>query len=248
MQKLKVTNLSVEFRRYHEVEPSLKIRLLDLLRRRHRGPETFLALSEVSLEIGAGERVGIVGMNGAGKSTLLKTMVGIYPPSAGAVEVCGQVLPLLELGAGFDPDRSARENIFLNGAILGLTREQVRLREAAIIEFAELSEFIDAPVHSLSSGMRARLGFSIAASLKPEILILDEVFAAGDKAFIEKARARIGSLIDDCKILLFVSHNEKLVRDLCERIIVLHHGRVMHDGTADESFEVYNRLIAATKR
>lgn len=245
MQKLSIKNLSVEFRRYHGVEPSIKMRLLDVARRRYRGPQKFAALSEINLEIRAGERVGLVGMNGAGKSTLLKTIAGIYPPSRGSVEVCGHVLPLLELGAGFDPDRSARENIFLNGAILGMTRKQVCAREEAIIQFSGLGEFMDTPLSGLSSGMRARLGFSIATSLEPEILILDEVFAAGDQAFIQKAKARIMGMVNECKILLFVSHSEELVRDLCSRVIVLDRGRVVCDGPTAESFAVYNDLLAA---
>lgn len=205
--------------------------------------EVWSALSGVTFKIGDGERVGVIGRNGAGKSTLLKAISGIYPPHEGQIEVCGSVVPLLELGAGFDNRRSVRENIYLNGAIMGLSSREVRDLEVEVIQFAGLGDFADMQLKNLSSGMRSRLGFSIATCFKPEILILDEVFAAGDASFIERAKERMYAMIDRCQILLLVSHRLSLIEELCARVLVIEKGRLVFDGTAEDGIQYYEQNI-----
>jgi lipopolysaccharide transport system ATP-binding protein len=197
------------------------------------------ALREVNLEIGHGERVGIVGLNGAGKSTLLKVLARLLKPTGGRIDVDGTVQPLIELGAGFNAEFTGRENIYLNGAMLGFSKREMKAKEAEIVEFAELKEFIDVPVKYYSSGMIVRLAFTIATSVKPEILVLDEMLSAGDHLFIEKARVRIRRLLDDSKILVLVSHDLSLLRQLVERVVVLDCGRVIFDGPTEEALGIY---------
>ncbi|GAB4295980.1 MAG: ABC transporter ATP-binding protein [Thiohalomonadaceae bacterium] len=229
-----VDGLTVKFR------SSARKRLVPVLGKKAPG---FVALDNVSFTVTNGERVGIVGRNGAGKSTLLKVISGIYPPHEGRVEVDGDVIPLLELGAGFDPQRSMRENIYLNATLMGLSHAEIRNLEADVIEFTELGDFLYEPVKNLSSGMRSRLGFAIATSLDPEILILDEVFAAGDASFIDKAKQRMYAMIDKCHILLLVSHRLSLIEELCDRVIVIDHGRLLYDGAVAEGIRFYESEI-----
>lgn len=205
------------------------------------------ALQNVTFRVDDAERVGIIGRNGAGKSTLLKAISGIYPPHEGQIEVCGSVVPLLELGAGFDNRRSVRENIYLNGAIMGLTNRKVKALEQEVIEFAGLGEFADMQLKYLSSGMRSRLGFSIATCFHPEILILDEVFAAGDASFIERAKGRMYAMIDRCQILLLVSHRLGLIKELCKRVLVIEKGKLVFDGAVDEGIQFYEQNIVVNE-
>lgn len=200
---------------------------------------SFWALHDVSLSIMRGEVFGIIGANGAGKSTLLKLIARVIPPSTGRVRVVGRVAPLLELGAGFHPELSGRENIYLNGAMLGFTRKEMDAKFDRIIDFAELWEFIDAPMRTYSSGMWARLGFSVATDTIPDILIIDEILGVGDESFQKKSSARILSFRDQGSTILLVSHNSTMVEVLCQRSALLDHGRLVVVGEAKEVVAVY---------
>jgi len=240
MTSIQVENLSVKFHIYHDRSPSLKDYFAGLFKpKKSSACSEFWAVKDVSLEIQSGERVGIVGHNGAGKSTLLKALCGIYEPSEGRIHVEGRVAPLLEIGAGFHPEFTGRENIYLNGAILGYTNEQLREIESEVIAFAELEEFIDTPVKYYSSGMYMRLGFSLATAVRPEILMLDEIFAGGDAAFVEKAKIRIQNLIAGSDIMITVSHDMGLVSTLCTRVILLKHGEIVGDGAPQNVIPLY---------
>jgi ABC-type polysaccharide/polyol phosphate transport system ATPase subunit len=233
-------DVSLRFRLYQDKNISLKEKFADMLSRKPVPPtKEFWALRNISLSIAHGERVGIVGHNGAGKSTLLKTICRIYEPTGGSLKVAGSVAPLLEIGAGFNPELSGRENIYLNGAILGFKKEQLRAIEEEVVEFTQLQEFIDTPVKYYSTGMYMKLAFAIATSVHPEILILDELFAGGDAEFIERAQARMSRFVDSSSILVFVSHQESLVRKLCNRVIWMDHGVVKADGPTAEVLTRY---------
>lgn len=208
--------------------------------------ESFLALDNIDLRIIHGERLGIIGRNGAGKSSLLKVISGIYKPTKGDLKVSGHIQPLIEIGAGFDPEFTGRENIYLNGYMLGFTPSQIREKEKEIIEFAELENFIDIPIKYYSSGMAVRLAFTIATSIEPEILIFDEMLSAGDAAFMVKAQNRMKSLLDKAKIMVIVSHDMSVIRNLCNRALVVETGKVVFDGSAEESLAFYDQLIKET--
>ncbi len=208
-------------------------------------PEDVPALSHVSLSIEPGEAVGLVGRNGSGKSTLLRIVAGIIKPSSGHVAATGRIGSLLELGAGFHPDFSGRENVFLNGSIQGLPRRQIRERFDEIVAFAELEHAIDRPVRTYSSGMYMRLGFAIAAFLDADILLLDEVFAVGDEAFQRKCFGRIFEFKQRGGTIVFVSHDATAVERLCERAVLLEAGEVSFDGPTHEAIVRYRRSLAA---
>lgn len=199
----------------------------------------FTALNDVSFKIKKGEVVGLVGLNGSGKSTMLKIIAGVMKPTKGNVTVKGSVAPLIEVGAGFNPNLSGRENIFLNGYLLGFSKKYINDNIKEIIEFSELGDFIDVPLKNYSSGMKARLGFSIATTVKPQILIVDEVLAVGDFKFQEKCHKRIEGLMSDNTTVLFVSHSIKQVERLCSRCIWLEKGRLIADGECREICEKY---------
>lgn len=231
MKKITVDDLSLRFRMYHEGATSAKEYFANLFRTTKRATYSdFWALQNLSFSISDGERVGIVGRNGAGKSTLLKTICRIYEPSSGKVSVHGRIAPLLEIGAGFHPEFTGRENIYFNGTILGYSKEQLRAIEQEIIEFAELEEFIDTPVKYYSTGMYMRLAFSLATTVHPDILVLDELFAGGDAAFVKRGRERMYNMIDRASVMILVSHDQSLLRSLCERFIWLDHGKIVADG------------------
>jgi ABC-type polysaccharide/polyol phosphate transport system ATPase subunit len=234
MSRISVENLSIKFRLYHDRSPSLKEYISTIFRRRKPSSfSDFYAVNEVSFTVEAGERLGIVGHNGAGKSTLLKALCRIYEPSSGTIHVEGRVAPLLEIGAGFHPEFSGRENIYLNGAILGYSKPQLAAIEQEVIEFAGLEEFIDTPVKYYSTGMYLRLAFSLATSVDPDILVLDEVFAGGDANFVQKATARMHRMIESANILIVVSHDTDLIGSMCTRVVCMDHGRIKDDGPAD---------------
>ena len=240
MSSINVENLSIKFRIYHDSSPSLKDYFANLFRRKDQSAYSdFWAVKNCSFEINAGDRVGIIGHNGAGKSTLLKALCRIYEPSDGLVSVDGRLAPLLEIGAGFHPEFTGRENIYLNGAILGYTKKQLKEIEPEVIAFAELEEFIDTPVKYYSTGMYMRLAFSLATAMHADILILDEVFAGGDAAFMEKARARMHEMIDKANIMIMVSHDHELIKSLCNRVIWLDHGKLVADGSPEDIVERY---------
>jgi lipopolysaccharide transport system ATP-binding protein len=200
---------------------------------------TFLALDDVSLTVNNGEAVGIIGRNGAGKSTLLKILSQITGPTTGRVRVRGRLASLLEVGTGFHPDLTGRENVFLNGAILGMSKAEIRQRLDEIIAFSELEDFIDTPVKRYSSGMYVRLAFAVAAHLEPEILIVDEVLAVGDAAFQEKCLGKMQSASGAGRTVLFVSHNMAAIQHLCSRAVLMRAGKVHADGAPDEVVAQY---------
>jgi ABC-type polysaccharide/polyol phosphate transport system ATPase subunit len=240
MSSIHVKNLSINFRIYHDHSPSLKDYFANLLKRNRVSSCTdFWAIKNISLEIRAGDRIGIVGHNGAGKSTLLKALCRVYESSNGQIFVNGRIAPLLEIGAGFHPEFTGRENIYLNGSILGFSKKQLKKIEPEVIAFAELEDFIDTPVKYYSTGMYMRLAFSLATAMQPDILVLDEIFSGGDAAFMAKAKARMHAMIDQANIMIMVSHDHLLVKSLCNRALWLDHGKLIADGPPDEVVDRY---------
>jgi len=210
--------------------------------------QEFWALQDISFEIGRGEAVAFIGNNGAGKSTLLKLLSGILTPTLGTLTVNGRLSALIEVGAGFHQDLTGRENVFLNGVILGMKRQEIRRKFDEIVEFAGLEQFIDTPVKRYSSGMYARLGFSVAAHLEPDILVIDEVLSVGDYAFQMKSLDKMRSVLKSGATVIFVSHNLRAVADLCPRSILLHHGNVVDDGPTSRVFQSYLQLVRRGQR
>ncbi len=241
MPHVVVENVSVKFRVYHDHSPSIKDKFANVFRRKHKygGFSDFWAVNDISLEIKEGDRVGIIGHNGAGKSTFLKTLCRVYEPTKGQIVTEGRIAPLLEIGAGFHPEFTGRENIYLNGAILGYTKDELLKLEQEIIDFAELAEFIETPVKYYSTGMYMRLAFSLATAISPEIIILDEIFAGGDAAFVQKAKKRMHDLIDSSDIMIMVSHDHQLVQSLCNRVIWIDHGKMVADGEPETVIDAY---------
>jgi lipopolysaccharide transport system ATP-binding protein len=239
--EIRVRDAGVCYRLYREKVSTLKEAVVN--RFRHlRSAEMFWAVRHVSLEIEPGEAIALVGHNGSGKSTLLKTIAGVLMPDEGEVFVQGRISPMIELGAGFDPELSGRDNIFLNGALLGFSRKQMEGKFDRIVAFSELGDFIDMPIKNYSSGMYARLGFAIAQDVEPDILIVDEVLAVGDERFQEKCKARIRDFRSAGITFCFVSHNYEAARELCPRAAVLHHGRLAFDGPIGQAWERYREL------
>ena len=234
-------DISLKFRVYHDNNVTLKEKFVGLFAKAESvaKPTEFLALNEINLKIGHGERVGIVGHNGAGKSTLLKTICKIYEPTVGSIQIKGSVAPLLEIGAGFHPEVSGRQNIYLNGAILGYQKSLLREIEQDVINFTQLENFIDMPVKYYSTGMYMKLAFAIATAVNPDILILDELFAGGDAEFIDRAKERMLRFVDQSSILVFVSHQPELIRSLCNRVIWIDHGRIVMDGPTETILKSY---------
>lgn len=235
-----VNDVSMLFNLSKERVDNIKEYLIRVAKRQLQFDE-FWALKNVSFQIEKGDSLGVIGLNGSGKSTLLKVVSGILKPTSGTVITNGNVAPLIELGAGFDADLSARENIFLNGAILGYTHEYMEERFDDIIRFAELEQFVDVPVKNFSSGMTARLGFAIATMNVPDILIIDEVLAVGDFKFQEKSFARMKSIIDSGATVLFVSHSIQQVQQMCNKALWLEHGHVRMFGAAQEVCAAYSQ-------
>lgn len=200
-------------------------------------------VEDVSFEVGKGEAVGIIGRNGTGKSTLLKTIAGVYAPEKGTVEVQGRLVPFLELGVGFHPELTARENIYLNGIILGMSRSAIRSNFDRILDFAELAEYVNLPLKNFSSGMQVRLAFSIAFLSDADIYLLDEVFAVGDIAFQQKCFAVFNELKKKGKTLVLVSHSMDMVNQFCDRAILLHNHRIYADGEPNQVIATYKSLL-----
>jgi ABC-type polysaccharide/polyol phosphate transport system ATPase subunit len=241
---IRLEGVSRRFRVYPQEARTLKE--LVVARGRTRGTDVW-ALRDVSLAIEPGESVGLVGRNGSGKTTLLKLVSGIIKPTSGRVAVAGRVGSLLELGAGFHPDFSGRENVYLNGSILGLKRDLIRQHMDEIVAFAGLEEFIDLPVRTYSSGMTMRLGFAVAAHLDADVLLLDEVFAVGDEAFQRKCFGKIYEFKQRGGTIVFVSHDAAAVERLCERAVLLRGGRLEFDGPTHEAIVRYHRQLAAER-
>ena len=218
---------------------TLKETFVNLLQGKRSKQITYNALKELSFEITEGERVGISGFNGSGKSSILKVISRIMKPQKGKFSIVGSVQPLIEIEAGFNPEFSGRENIYLNASMLGYTKKEIQKREKEIVDFTELGDHIDTPVKYYSSGMSVRLAFTIATSISPEILVIDEMLAAGDIHFIEKAEKRLNSLIHKAKILLLVSHSLAFIKSMTTRCLVMHEGRVLFDGPTEDALNFY---------
>ncbi len=212
----------------------------------NRDGETLWALKDVSFQVQQGEVLGVIGRNGAGKSTLLKILSRVTAPTGGQVKVKGRIASLLEVGTGFHPDLTGRENVYLNGAILGMTREEVRRKFDEIVNFAEVEQFIDTPVKRYSSGMYVRLAFAVAAHLEPEILLVDEVLAVGDAEFQKKCLGKMGDVAHEGRTVLFVSHNMSMITRLCDRTILFDHGDIIADGDTDKVTRKYLSLDTNT--
>lgn len=235
---INVSNVTMKFRMNADKILSLKEFVTTALRGKLKFNE-FTALKNVTFKVKKGETVGIIGRNGAGKSTVLKVISGILKPTEGTVECSGNVVPMLELGSGFDQDMTGKENIFLNGAILGYSEDFLNEKYNEIVEFSELGNFIDVPIRNYSSGMLMRLAFSIAAVVKPEILIVDEILSVGDAMFQEKSKKRMLELMSGGTTVLFVSHSLEQIREMCNRVIWLEHGEVKMIGRAEEVCNAY---------
>lgn len=233
-----VSHVSMRFNLASQKVDNLKEYFIKLIKRELKYKE-FWALRDVSLQIDKGDRVGILGLNGAGKSTLLKIIAGVLKPTEGSVTVKGKIAPLLELGAGFEKEYTGAENIYLYGAVLGYSREFIAEKYNEIIEFSELGKFIDVPLKNYSSGMKSRLGFSIATIVEPEVLILDEVLAVGDAKFKKKCEAKIQSMFDKGVTVLFVSHSLAQVQKICNKAILLEQGKIIAQGGIDEVSVIY---------
>jgi len=243
-----VQNASLRFRSYRNPSPNLKETFVQKMTKRNfNGMDEFDALKNINLELVPGDRLGILGLNGAGKSTLLKMIVGIYPPQSGQISVRGKITPMIELGTGFDAELSGRENIYLNGTLIGRSYKQMKALEEKIIEFSELGDKIDMPIKYYSSGMHARLAFSIGAIADPEILIMDEIFAAGDAQFVQKSLDRLHQMFDKAHILILVSHSEKHILNICNRAIVLNKGELVKQGSTTDCVDYYMRDIVQDK-
>lgn len=237
---VEVNNVTMRFHMNNDKIMSLKEFVTRALRGKIQYTD-FTALENISFTLNQGDTLGLIGHNGAGKSTLLKVISGILKPTEGGVHCSGNVVPMLELGSGFDYDLTGRENIYLNGAILGYTEEFLDEKYDEIVEFSELGQFIDSPIRNYSSGMLARLAFSVASEVKPDILIVDEILSVGDAAFQEKSRAKMMELMGGGATVLFVSHSIDQIQELCNKVIWLEHGQIKMAGEADEVCEAYMR-------
>lgn len=235
---LRLAGISVRYRIPHERYATLREHAIRWLKRSVRYDD-YLALRDVNLQVSQGEMLGIIGANGAGKSTLLKVVARVLKPKRGAVWIRGRVAPLLECGAGFHPELTGRENIYLNGTLLGLSRNEIDSRYQGIVDFSELGEFIDAPLRTYSSGMVSRLGFAIATDANADILIVDEVLSVGDASFQKKSLERIHRFRRERSTILFVSHDLESVQSMCNRVIWLDHGTIKANGSAKDVIREY---------
>lgn len=241
-EALIVDNVSMKFNLSSEKVDSLKEYFIKALKREISYDE-FWALKNVSFSINKGDRLGILGLNGAGKSTLLKVIAGVFKPTEGTVIKKGRIVPLLELGAGFDMQYTGKENIFLYGSVLGFSKKYLESKYEEIVAFSELGRFIDVPLKNYSSGMKSKLGFSIATIAEPDILILDEVLSVGDAKFRKKSEAKIMQMMANGTTVLFVSHSLEQVKRICNKAIILEHGKLIADGLVEEVAPVYEKII-----
>lgn len=239
---IEVSNVTMRFRMNNDKILSLKEFVTTALRGKLEYHD-FTALEDVSFTVEKGETLGLIGRNGAGKSTMLKVISGILKPTEGSVQCHGNVVPMLELGSGFDFDLTGRENIFLNGAILGYSEEFLKEKYQEIVDFSELGQFIETPIRNYSSGMLARLAFSVATVVHPDILIVDEILSVGDAQFQEKSKARMLELMGGGTTVLFVSHSIGQIREMCSRVVWLEHGKMKALGPAGEVCDAYEGKI-----
>lgn len=239
---IKLDNVGMRFNLSKEKVDSVKEYFIKFVKRELVFNE-FWALKDISFTVEKGDRVGILGLNGAGKSTLMKVIAGVFRPTEGTVTKHGVLAPMIELGAGFDKQYTGAENIFLYGAVLGHSRAFMQEKFDEIVEFSELQKFIDVPLKNYSSGMKARLGFSIATVVKPDILILDEVLSVGDAKFRKKSEKKIIDMMDTGVTVLFVSHNLDQVKRICNKAMILEHGRLLDYGSIDEIAPIYQEMV-----
>ena len=239
---IELKNVGIKFNLSQEKVDSLKEYVIKLIKKELMYNE-FWALKDVTFSVKKGDRVGLLGLNGAGKSTLLKIICGVYKPSEGTVSHKGVIAPLLELGAGFDPQYTGKENIFLYGSVLGYSRKYLEEKYDEIVEFSELEKFIDVPLKNYSSGMKARLGFSIATIADPDILILDEVLSVGDAKFRKKSEKKIMDMFERGVTVIFVSHQLEQIRKICNKAIILQKGTLVAEGDIDTISEMYTKMI-----
>lgn len=244
---IEVKNVTMKFRMSDQPINSLKEIFTTAVTGKLRFNE-FLALDDVSFELEKGKTLGLIGKNGAGKSTTLKLISGILKPTRGTIITRGNIVPMLELGAGFDLELTGRENIYLNGAILGYSKEYLESKYDEIVEFAEIGEFVDMPIRNYSSGMMARLAFSIASVVQPEILIVDEILAVGDVAFQEKSYNRMKELMSGGATVLFVSHDIDKIEEMCDKVIWLEQGKVVAEGSAKQICNKYRKAQGIKKK
>lgn len=241
-EALVVENVSMKFNLSEEKVDNLKEYVIKLLKRELKYNE-FWALKDVSFTLEKGDRIGILGLNGAGKSTLLKVIAGVFKPTEGTVKRNGTIVPLLELGAGFDKQYTGRENIYLYGSVLGYSRKYLDSKYDEIVKFSGLKEFINVPIKNYSSGMKSKLGFSIATIAEPDILILDEVLSVGDAKFRKKSEKKIMSMMEGGTSVLFVSHSLAQVRRICNKAMILDRGKLVAFGDIDEVTPIYEKMI-----
>jgi ABC-2 type transport system ATP-binding protein/lipopolysaccharide transport system ATP-binding protein len=239
MEVIRLDQVSLLRRTQEEFSYDLKKTLLSVLEGKYRQPAKKLVLDQINLVVNAGEKLGIIGANGSGKSTILKIISGILQPTSGSVRVRGQIAPLIELGAGFDPEISVIDNILLYGVLLGFSRAEMRERVQSILDFAELEDYSLVPVKGLSSGMVARLGFAIATDIQPNILILDEVLSVGDESFRNKCKQRINNFWHGESTVLVVSHSMEFIRESCHQVIWLDKGKIKFCGHSSEAVDYY---------
>lgn len=239
---IKLEHVSMKFNLGIEKNFSVKQAFVDFFsfkKKKKKKKDEFWALTDISFEVKKGEVIGLIGSNGAGKSTLLKIVSGVMKPTKGKVKVSGVISPMIELGAGFDMELTARENIFLNGAILGYSKQFLESKFDEIVEFSELKDFLDVPVKNFSSGMTAKLAFSIATIVDPEILIVDEILSVGDIKFQEKSKNKMLDMIKGGTTVLYVSHSLDSIRQLCDRVVWIEHGKMVKVGKTDEICDEY---------
>ncbi len=243
---MRVQDLSITYRTTFERRPTLKQALVRF-GRGQRAVKEVEAIKDVSFEVPNGSAMGIIGSNGAGKSTLMRAMAGILPPTSGSIEVWGKASTLLALGVGFNQSLSGRENIILGGLAAGLSRKEVEERADEVAEWTELGDFIDMPMRTYSSGMSARVGFSVAVHMKPDILMIDEALSTGDAHFREKANAKMAELRDSARAMFLVSHGLGNIKEMCTEVIWLDHGKLMMRGEPDEVVTAYMKFVKVKK-
>ena len=239
MEVIRLNQVSLWRRTQEEFSYDMKKTIFSLLEGKYRQPAKRLVLDQIEFGIEQGEKIGIIGANGSGKSTILKIISGILQPTTGTVRVRGKIAPLIELGAGFDPDISVLDNIVLYGVLLGFSRAEIKKRAQSILEFAELEDYVLVPVKGLSSGMVARLGFAIATDVQPDILILDEILSVGDESFKNKCKQRIESFWHEKTTVLVVSHDLDFVQQSCDRVVWLDKGKIMFIGETKTAINSY---------
>lgn len=254
MSVVHLDNVSLRFKSFHARSGGLKESVMRWLSppqwtKKHKPARSeFWGLKDVNLELKEGDRLGIIGRNGAGKSTLLKVISRIYRPTQGAIKVQGRVAPLIEIGAGFNPELTGRENAYLNGSILGIPRKVIAQHLDSIVEFSELQDFIDMPVKYYSTGMHLKLAFTLATELPPDILILDELYAGGDAAFIQRANKRLEQFVESSKILILVAHDMGYIQKFCNRVVVLDHGKLVAQGEPQAMIDRYLSFCGGNER